>query len=187
MARSGITDPLRNFKFLVQFIHPTYSNELAQMGFMSVSGLAVSTEAIPYREGGMNTSPHKFPGQSDFAPITFVNGTFRDKYAMWYVQRQLYFYQQGGGTLDFAGSGAGDFRCDIIIRLLRHPVTRGAEAAGYLYSGVEWAVKLYNAWPTSLAYSDLNAGDNSVLVQQATFVHEGFDIKWGDGAATPFQ
>jgi phage tail-like protein len=38
--------------------------------------------------------------------------------------------------------------------------------------------KVYNAWPTAVAYSDLNAGDNAIFVEQMTLVHEGFDIKW---------
>jgi phage tail-like protein len=38
--------------------------------------------------------------------------------------------------------------------------------------------QVYNTWPTSVAYSDLNAGDNAILVEQLTLVHEGFDIKW---------
>jgi phage tail-like protein len=38
--------------------------------------------------------------------------------------------------------------------------------------------KVYNAWPTAVAYSDLNAGDNSLFVEQMTLVHEGFDCSW---------
>lgn len=45
------TDPLRNFKFQVQIQHPSLKT-FARMGFMSVSGLNVTTEVIPYREGG---------------------------------------------------------------------------------------------------------------------------------------
>jgi phage tail-like protein len=44
------------------------------MGFMSASGLNITTEVIPYREGGMNTTTQKMPGQSDFAPITLSKG-----------------------------------------------------------------------------------------------------------------
>ena len=38
--------------------------------------------------------------------------------------------------------------------------------------------QVYNAWPTSVAYSDLNAGDNAIFVEQITLVHEGFDVNW---------
>jgi hypothetical protein len=45
---------------------------------------------------------------------------------------------------------------------------------------------VYNAWPTALAYSDLNAGDNSLLVEQMTLVHEGFDVSWSTVAKDVF-
>lgn len=54
------TDPLRNFRFQVQIQHPGIKG-FARMGFMSVSGLNVTTEVIPYREGGMNTTTQKMP------------------------------------------------------------------------------------------------------------------------------
>ena len=63
------TDPLRNFKFRVQIVPETDSglNTLAtgigNLGFAQMSGIAVTNEVIPYREGGMNTHPHKMVGQ----------------------------------------------------------------------------------------------------------------------------
>lgn len=55
------TDPLRNFKFNVNIMHPNLSG-FASLGFMTVSGLNITTEVIPYREGGMNTTTQKMPG-----------------------------------------------------------------------------------------------------------------------------
>lgn len=185
----GMSDPARNFKFQVQFHHndKTISDNIGLMGFMSVSGLAVSTEAIPYREGGMNTTPHKSPGQSDYAPVTLVNGVFGNKFGFWYWQKMMNFYQAGAGLLDNAGSIAGNFRSDVEITVFRHPVTNDPLVGANLgNSGQELRYMLYNAWPTGYALSDLNAGDNSVLVQQVTLVYEGFDMKWGDGTSQSF-
>ena len=39
-------------------------------------------------------------------------------------------------------------------------------------------VKLYNAWPGSYSISDLNAGDNGILIQQMQLHHEGFEMDW---------
>src|SRR5262252_459820 len=72
-SRSLNSDPLRNFRFLVQISHPDLQS-MARMGFMAVSGLAVSNEIIPYREGGNNTTTRKMPGQSDFGPISLTRG-----------------------------------------------------------------------------------------------------------------
>ena len=76
------TDPLRNFKFRVQIVPEVDSglNTLAagigNLGFAQMSGIAVTNEVIPYREGGMNTHPHKMVGQSDFAPVSLARGVF---------------------------------------------------------------------------------------------------------------
>ena len=69
------TDPVRNFRFLVEFLPPsgtatpTWAFD-AKMGFTSVSGLTVATESIQYREGGYNTTVHQLPGQTSFSPVT---------------------------------------------------------------------------------------------------------------------
>jgi phage tail-like protein len=136
------------------------------MGFMSVSGLNINTEVIPYREGGMNTTTQKMPGQSDFAAITLSKGVIvgNEKMLLW--MRQLFTVQQGTG-INTAGM---DFRANIQIKVLDHPVTKGNVP-------VKAVFKVYNAWPTAIAFSDLDAGANAILVQQMTLAHEGFDYK----------
>lgn len=182
------TDPLRNFKFQVQ-ITKTFGLEqvtLARAGFMAVSGLSVSNEMIPYREGGMNTTPRKLPGQTDFPPIQLSRGTFTGAgvgQAQWYWFRELFFHSQGGG----AGLQHNNFRTDFIIRLLSHPTTQDGESGDFpsnaaLANGngnlnsaqVVW--KVYNAWPQALSYSDLDAGGNAVSVTSMSLVHEGWDV-----------
>lgn len=44
------TDPLRNFKFQVAIQHPGISG-IAKMGFMTVSGLNITTELIALPAG----------------------------------------------------------------------------------------------------------------------------------------
>jgi phage tail-like protein len=78
------TDPLRNFKFRVQIVpqtdsglnKPHMAGGIGNLGFAQMSGIAVTNEVIPYREGGMNTHPHKMVGQSDFAPVSLARGVF---------------------------------------------------------------------------------------------------------------
>jgi hypothetical protein len=41
--------------------------------------------------------------------------------------------------------------------------------------------KVYNAWITSLAYSNLDAGANSLMVEDMQLVHEGFDVTYATG------
>ena len=68
MTRPLNSDPLRNFRFNVTISHPQLPT-LAQLGFMSVSGIGVQNNVIPYREGGNNTTA--LPLNS---PVLTVNG-----------------------------------------------------------------------------------------------------------------
>lgn len=176
------SDPLRNFRFQVQInkiMNTTGQAGLIRAGFMSVSGLGVTTQEIPYREGGMNTTTHKLPGQSDFPPVQFQRGVFDNSKAggaSWDWFKELFFYQQGLGT----GQVGNDFRTNLIIRVLDHPVTLGgpgSSAAPEVTNApggiTKLAFKIYNAWPTTLQFSDLDAGGNAVMVEQMTLVHEG--------------
>ncbi len=205
-GRSNLaTDPIRNFRFLVSFT-PHNKNAMkgvnfsTHVGFTSVSGLSVTTESIPYREGGFNTSVHQIPGQTTFSPITLQRGVVLGTQQNWDWMKQLYRVVNGGkndgaGPAGVAGANSKyDFRCDVQIRVLSHPMAGaavgdqttgqyGPSALETVASGEEadlvaMRFKVYNAWPTALAFSDLNAGDNALLVEQMTLVHEGFDMKW---------
>lgn len=164
------TDPLRNFKFVVDIPHPNKALGGVRMGFMSVSGLNITTEVIPYREGGMNTTTQKMPGQSDFAPITLSRGVIVGDSRMINWMKQLFTVQQGTG-INTAGT---DFRSTLLIKILDHPVTKGPIP-------VKAVFKVFNAWPTAIAFSDLDAGANAIMVQQMTLAHEGFDYKLASG------
>ncbi|NIY68047.1 hypothetical protein SMALB_6125 [Streptomyces malaysiensis] len=37
--------------------------------------------------------------------------------------------------------------------------------------------RVYNCWPTSIAFGDLDSGANGVELQQITLAHEGWDFK----------
>ena len=178
---SLITDPIRNFRFLVDFIahdkNALPGIDQATFGFTSVSGLSVTTDSIPYREGGYNTTVHQIPGQTTFSPITLQRGVIINTDANWEWMRQLFATVQGGSRNAFTKS----FRCDLEISVLSHPIPGSGVTDVNSTSAddhVAMRFRVYNAWITSVAYSDLNAGDNAIFVEQATLVHEGFDINW---------
>jgi phage tail-like protein len=181
-----LTDPLRNFRFLVTFQpHGGFANNSlgltqATIGFTSVSGLSVATDSIPYREGGYNTTVHQIPGQTTFTPLTLQRGVLLSTKQNWDWMRNLF------ATVTAAGTTRGvdqNFRCDLEIAVLSHPIPGSPNANDTTTTSndhVAMRFKVYNAWPTSVAYSDLNAGDNALLVEQMTLVHEGFDINWAE-------
>ena len=188
------TDPIRNFRFLVTFTPLPGGNaggdswlkqNKVSVGFTQVSGLSVNTDSIPYREGGYNTTVHQIPGQTTFSPITLQRGVILGTPQHWDWMRKLFATVQNGTTSTLGEN----FRCDVEIEVLTHPLAGSgggnAELNGYTGNPgtstdhVSARFQVYNAWPTSVAYSDLNAGDNALFVEQLTLVHEGFDMTWG--------
>ena len=157
------TDPLRNFKFLVTLMPPTGPS--IPLGFMSVSGLNMTVDVIAYREGGFNTTTQKMPGQADFSPITLSRGVAVGTTTDYTWMQQLFTVLQGTGT---AGSG-NNFRWSVLVQILDHPVTAASVA-------IKAEFLIHNAWPTSIAYSDLDAGANQLFISQLVLAHEGFDF-----------
>lgn len=169
-SRSSVkTDPLRNFRFQVNINYQTVKgNMAARLGFMSVGGLSVETDLIAYRQGGFNTTTQKMPGQSNFPPLTLSRGMmvgFGDQYE-WY--KSIFSVISGRGPN--RGAPPTDFRADIDIYVLAHPWTRSTSVP------VKAKYHVYNAWPQSLAYSDLDAGGNGLIMEQMVLQHEGFGL-----------
>ena len=197
MPRVAAADPIRDFKFIVE-INPmsdglrSATQGIGSLGFAVVSGVSVQNEVIPYREGGMNTHPHKMVGQSDFAPVTFSRGTFVNQDAMWRWQQFMHAWsaavpsanRPGAGNL--STSGNNDYRCTIGVRVLDHPASGGTyiadpsqePPANYTSTlpTTRLGFVLYNCWPGAFAMSDLNAGNSGILIQQLTIHHEGFTL-----------
>jgi phage tail-like protein len=201
-AKTMRTYPLRNFKFRVQIIPKNSNGDLSktlvgidELGFAQVSGISVTNDIITYREGGMNTHPHKMVGQSDFAPVSFARGAFSGQDQMWNWQKFIHAWL-GNGVGGEAGLSTGDidYRCDILVKVYDHPHTSSTTDVGtlkYQYDGgdtanasqvvpgnVKFQFKLFNAWPGAYALTDLNAGDNGILIQSMTVHHEGFYVDW---------
>jgi phage tail-like protein len=183
------SDPLRNFKFHVSINHGSNPN-LARLGFMSVSGLTVQSEVIPYREGGSNTTTRKMPGQTDFGPIGFSRGmmavpidagTTGGTRDLWDWFLQLFSVLDGMGQ----GPAGTDFRATVDVDVLQHPITVGPGSPFSTTSAIKARFQIFNAWPMSLSYSDLDAGGNGVIIEQLTLAHEGFRILWAQPGTDP--
>ena len=183
------TDPVRNFRFLVSFSQlgdknkGTWGTKFGTLGFVSLSGLTVSTEPIAYREGGYNTNVHQIPGQSNFTPITLSKGVMLGQ-----NDNHLWMKRLFSVLTPSAAAGVGqDFRCNLEIQVLSHPnpgAFAGVEAGSAktvddkLKQHTSLRFKVYNAWISSLSYSNLDAGSNTLMVEEMQIVHEGFDVKY---------
>lgn len=192
------TDPLRSFKFNV-VIPQTMpgaitSGGMQRLGFMSMSGLGLSIEPLTYREGGDNLTTRKMPGQADFNPITLSRGLFPRDNDNWIWMQYLFsaMYGQSAVPANVGVSNGGqwpvpNFRTVMYINVLQHPNTYTNVNPGPVYNAsypyqnsiVQISFKLYSAWISSLAYSDMDAGGNAVAVEQMTLNYEGFETNWG--------
>jgi phage tail-like protein len=171
------TDPLRNFKFQVIITPP--SGTAMTLGFMNVQGLNVQIDVIAYREGGFNTTTQKMPGQADFSPIVMSHGVAVGTQEDITWLQQLFIVMQGSGTQ----TPGTNFRDTVDIQVLDHPVTSAQVP-------IKAWFRVYNAWPTAVSWSDLDAGANALLISQLSLAHEGFSVTVANAvgavdAATP--
>jgi phage tail-like protein len=144
--------------------------------------MSVATDSIPYREGGYNTTVHQIPGQTTFTPITLQRGVILGTKQNWDWVKNLFATVGGSGTTRAVDE---NFRCDLEIQVLSHPIpAAGTSDNSSTTDHVAMRFHVYNAWPTAIAYSDLNAGDNALFVEQMTLVHEGFDVNWAENLQT---
>lgn len=177
------TDPLRNFRFLVEFSNSAdgapFSSKIQTFvgGFTSVGGLAINTQSISYREGGMNTTLHQVPGMTSFQPITLTRGAIfgNDEAITW--MRGLFAAASGDGIPNADGK---TFRVNMKIHVLDHPLTSTPLISNEQISekAYKMTFNVYNAWITSLSYSDLNAQDNALIFENIQLVHEGLSVSY---------
>ena len=77
MAETGaVTDPYRNYNFLVEI------DGLTHASFQECTGLDATTEPIEYREGGDNTTVRKLPGRTSYSDINLKRG-LSDSKELW--------------------------------------------------------------------------------------------------------
>jgi len=171
------TDPLRNFRFFVEFTASSnggtiFNDRLKSFsgGFSQIQGLNINTQSIAYREGGYNTTVHQIPGMTTFTPIVFNRGMVygQDQAITW--MRGLFAAASGNGI----SVGTGDFRLDMKIYVNDHPAPSTDSKDAMKSPQVVFHV--HNAWLSNLSYTDLNATDNNILFEQMTFVHEGLSV-----------
>jgi len=201
MAQSAIsrfsklqTDPLRNFRFVVEFrvtgdvgsASSAGTNNFLKFkgGFTSVSGLRIQNTSISYREGGMNTTLHQVPGMTSFDPITLSRGVILGQSEAINWMKQLFAAASGEGIPNIDGTS---YRCDLDIYVLDHPITgAGLITAGDIISTAAYKMKftVHNAWIQDLNFSGLSATQNEILYENMTLVHEGLSVTLADYGST---
>jgi phage tail-like protein len=146
-ARLGVRDdPYFGFNFLVEI------QGLIAGGFTSVGGLRITTEVVPFREGGVNTHEYKLAGGTSYGDLVLRRGV-SDFDLLWS------WYQ------------------DVI----NGKITR-RNGTIYLLSHASIPVKWWNfvrAYPVAWDGPEFDAGTNQVLFQSLTLAHEGLSNGMG--------
>jgi hypothetical protein len=186
---SVATDPLRSFRFYVEFLAPQQGSKVSNKitgfsgGFTQVSGLGINTQSIAYREGGYNTTIHQIPGMTTFNPISLNRGViYKNAQAIDWM-KHLFAAAAGDGI----ALGDNDFRCDLKIYVMDHPSASNATATTTGAGGSntpKMGFHVHNAWISTLNYSDLDAGGNNLMVETIGIVHEGLSVFFTDGSYT---
>lgn len=194
--RAPVSDPVGNYRFLVHFyphqVVPgsrTGWKPMGMMGFTSVSGFSYNVNVVSIREGGYNTTLHQVPTQVDFSALQLDRGVLLGTQQNWDWMKMMLRVVQGR-----ASRAGALFRSDVQVSVLQSPTPYGgggyssaANSGATAYDdNVTMRFRLYNAWPSSVVYSDLNAGDNALMVERMTLVHEGLDVSWGSWDGNDF-
>lgn len=197
-ARGALqADPIRNYRFIVSFypqimkpVKGPYGEPnwkpIGRFGFASVSGFAFNVGVQTIREGGFNATVRQIPTHVEFSALQLDRGIGLGSSQNWDWMRMMLRTVQGR-----AQGNRALFRSDVEVAVLSAPVPYATRTKGYggedrnEYQSakddhVPLRFRIYNAWPTSVVYSDLNAGDNALMVERMTLVHEGLDVSWGD-------
>lgn len=184
-----LTDPLRKFRFKVEFTPVDTGNTFDSRivsnttggfsgGFSSITGLSATTQAIPYREGGFNTTIHQVPGMVTYQPVTFTRGVLygNDQAITW--MRGLNAVASGEGLSVDNINHPSQFRCNVKISVMDHP------NADNTTNDQRMVFILRNAWIAALAYDDLNAAANEILYETMTIIHEGLSVAFVNSNGT---
>ena len=150
--------PPVGFHFKVEFLDFKDDSSLGKendMRFQSVGGLSVEYDSETFKEGGENRFEHKLPVRTKYPDLSLKRGMLTDSGVIkWCLDA---FQNREIKT------------AHIVVTLLneKHEPLR------------TWNV--YNAWPKKWNVSDLNAQENSVVVETLDFSYSYFTVLPGPG------
>ncbi len=148
IIQAGGYYPPVSFHFSVEFIGVGNDNDAR---FQSVGGLNMELEVENIKEGGQNLFEHKLPGRSKFSELSLKRGLLLDSEVVQWIKEALY-------NRDFKPA-------NMNIKLL------GSDHQPLL----TWQV--FNAWPRKWSVSDLNATENTVMVETLEIAYNYFTVQ----------
>ncbi|MBR9997744.1 MAG: phage tail protein [Cyclobacteriaceae bacterium] len=150
LHKAGGYYPPVGFHFKIEFINIGNDNDVR---FQSISGLNVEQDVELIKEGGQNLFEHKIPGRSKFSDLTLKRGLLLDSDLIKWVKKALYDREYEPANMNIS-----------LLNESHEPL-------------VTWQV--FKAWPKKWNVSDLNASENSVMVETMEIAYNYFKIQIG--------
>ncbi len=150
MAFKRGPDPSPSFRFHVSI---DGLNEVAR--FSECSGIGLETETFDYREGGLNSRVHRFPGRFKFNNLTLKKGIATDGEALWaWVKDMVKKANSGQFTTHNVTVTLFDLSGTTPLRI-------------YIF---------YDAYPVSWTAPAFSAEQNVIAIESLSLAHQGMDI-----------
>lgn len=149
MAYSRGPDPSPSFRFHIEI----QGIEVAR--FSECSGLDFETETFDYKEGGLNSHVHRFPGRWKFNNITLKKGIASDGKTLWdWVEDMV------------KNANTGKFTTHTLTVTLYD--LKGQEALR------TWTFQ--EAYPMKWSASSLTADQNAIAIETLILAHQGMSF-----------
>jgi phage tail-like protein len=145
-AAGGYFPPV-GFHFRVEFLGLGNDNDVR---FQSVSGLSVEYDTESFKEGGENRFEHKLPVRTKYPDLSLKRGMLRDSAVI-------------GWCLD----------------ALQHRIFQPKQVNVSLLDEAHNALRtwqLWRAWPKKWSVSDLNAGENALVIETLELSYAYFTL-----------
>jgi phage tail-like protein len=143
--------PPVGFHFRVEFIGIGNDNDTR---FQSVSGLNMEYDIETFKEGGENRFEHKLPGRTKFADLSLKRGMLSDSNVIKWLLGIL-------RDRDFMNNKPAIVQVSLLND--KHEPLRTWE--------------FIDAWPKKWSVSDLNAQENSIVIETLDLAYKYFKIK----------
>lgn len=149
MAYSRGPDPSPSFRFHVEI----QGIEVAR--FSECSGLDFETETFDYKEGGLNSHVHRFPGRWKFNNLTLKKGIASDGKILWeWVEDMV------------KNANTGEFTTHAVTVILYD--LKGEQALR------TWTFQ--DAYPMKWSAGSLTAEQNAIAIETLVLAHQGMSF-----------
>jgi phage tail-like protein len=144
-------DPYKNYKFRVKWDGKTV------LGVSKVGALKRTTQVVPYRSGGENSSDHKSPGRTTYDGLTLERGITHDlEFEAWADKVHPY---AGDTAMDLA-----NYKKELVLEVLNE---KGHVALRYF---------LHDCWVSDFtAVPALDANANAIAVEMIKIEMNGWE------------